>query len=1210
MSELTYFYSTTGQVVTSTAVQITASLYSSIGAANLARVEIGSNVTSFFNTPFSDCANLTSLVFLGTSKCSSFGISAFIRCYNLNNVVLPDSIGFIGENSFRSCTSLQNIVLSSSLVSMTNSLFFSCTALRSIVIPSSIKTFSTTIFRNCNNLKTIVFENPQTITSMDQTTFGGSTTGNPPIPGPATIVFYNTANAGALPSFMRPVTGGVIWPTTSTFIYNSEPMKPTFVFSDGTSAYFNGTVINAASYTSLIPVGQTLTNVYIGEQVTEISDNAFDGQTSLATVDFPTVSSILTIGNSAFKGCSALSSITLPSNVPTFGTNMFMNCSNLVDCDLPTNLTTIPQDTFNGCSKLRTIVFPTTIITIKTNAFTNCTTLNNITFPTLITTIEAEAFMGCSSINSIILPNSITTIGINVFKSCTSLSYCGLSFNQLCQIIPEGLFDGCSILPNIVIPGQITTIGSNAFNNCSLLNNYIFENQINLVTISSTAFTNGIASGLVIKYYKTANASGLSVAAAGITWPSTPTIQYSSGPLDTIFYYTNTTTNAVTLSYSSATTISSSSYSVLSGTRLTAAYIGQGVTTISGSTFLNTSLEIITFSLLSTLTTIGAATGNGAFENTIISNIQFPETVTYLGIFTFTGCSRLTTINLPTNPSFTSIPTYCFTLSGLINITIPSNITSIGNSAFQQSRISSIIFPNSVTSIGSSCLANCTYLTSCTLPTNTSFTYIPENLFNQSPALYSIIIPKFVTSIGPNAFFSCRYLSTIIFSNQAGLTSVNSTSFSSASVFSPITVRYYNTASSANLSVTTQNIIWNATIVPLYYSGPLETTFNYSNSSIDYIFDTTITSALYSSSKTLTGTTIGSTVTTISNDTFLGKSSLTSVSFSSSPTITYIGNNVFKNCTGITSITIPNTVTSLGTAIFQGCSNLNSCILSINLSSIPTNTFNNCSSLNMIEIPPNITNIAINSFLNCSRLAIVVFYNASSTNNKLNSVSADSGFSTINSLGSPSYPSVYYYNAADSTALTTATQNIVWPTSTEITYNGGASCFAEGTKILCLNEKFEEEYIPIEKLRKGDLVKSYLHGYRKVDLIGKGYSVSDMNKFTDCMYKLVKTETNGLIDDLIITGGHSILVDDLGDYTEKTKEIWNEHQKIDDKYLLLAGISRDFEKLESVSSFYYYQFILENNGDNEERFGIWANGILVETSTKKHFLTHPYILLR
>ena len=171
------------------------------------------------------------------------------------------------------------------------------------------------------------------------------------------------------------------------------------------------------------------------------------------------------------------------------------------------------------------------------------------------------------------------------------------------------------------------------------------------------------------------------------------------------------------------------------------------------------------------------------------------------------------------------------------------------------------------------------------------------------------------------------------------------------------------------------------------------------------------------------------------------------------------------------------------------------------------------------------------------------------------------------------------------------------------------SCFNEGTKILCLNKNLEEEYIPIENLRKGDLVKSYKHGYRKIDLIGKNPMINNPNRFNECMYKMEKTEDNGLIEDLIVTGGHSILIDDLGICKEENDKIFGSTQMIDDKYLLLSAVSNDFKKIENTNLYTYYHFILENNGNDDERFGVWANGILTETPSKNQFTNHKYTLL-
>jgi len=171
------------------------------------------------------------------------------------------------------------------------------------------------------------------------------------------------------------------------------------------------------------------------------------------------------------------------------------------------------------------------------------------------------------------------------------------------------------------------------------------------------------------------------------------------------------------------------------------------------------------------------------------------------------------------------------------------------------------------------------------------------------------------------------------------------------------------------------------------------------------------------------------------------------------------------------------------------------------------------------------------------------------------------------------------------------------------------SCFNEGTKILCLNKNLDEEYIPIENLRKGDLVKSYKHGYRKIDLIGKNPMINNPEKFNECMYKMEKTEDNGLLEDLIVTGGHSILVDDLGDLKEENDKIFGSTQMIDDKYLLLSVLSNDFVKLENIELYTYYHFILENDGNNYKRYGVWANGILTETPSKNQFTDHKYTLL-
>jgi len=171
-----------------------------------------------------------------------------------------------------------------------------------------------------------------------------------------------------------------------------------------------------------------------------------------------------------------------------------------------------------------------------------------------------------------------------------------------------------------------------------------------------------------------------------------------------------------------------------------------------------------------------------------------------------------------------------------------------------------------------------------------------------------------------------------------------------------------------------------------------------------------------------------------------------------------------------------------------------------------------------------------------------------------------------------------------------------------------APCFNYNTKILCLNAFGKEKYILVQDLKKGDLVKTYLHGYRKIDLIGKGNFTNDVNIWHNCMYKMEKTNENGLLEDLIVTGGHSILENGISDIEKenlKSLGITDFHQKIDDKYLSLACASPKFKKLENKDSYTFYHFALESE-DGDKHFGVWANGILSESIQKNYFLKQNF----
>ena len=166
-------------------------------------------------------------------------------------------------------------------------------------------------------------------------------------------------------------------------------------------------------------------------------------------------------------------------------------------------------------------------------------------------------------------------------------------------------------------------------------------------------------------------------------------------------------------------------------------------------------------------------------------------------------------------------------------------------------------------------------------------------------------------------------------------------------------------------------------------------------------------------------------------------------------------------------------------------------------------------------------------------------------------------------------------------------------------------CFSEGTKILslynqqpingCITAQLKEEYRLVQDLMIGDFVKTYLHGYRKVSKVISGSFVNNPNDegVSNCMYRMLKTEDNGLIKDLTLTRNHGVLVEKLTE-NEEEKVNKNNLPVIDNLLSIITADSDKFEKVMDTNVYKYYHFSLDGDGDEDRRFGVYANGILVE----------------
>ena len=207
---------------------------------------------------------------------------------------------------------------------------------------------------------------------------------------------------------------------------------------------------------------------------------------------------------------------------------------------------------------------------------------------------------------------------------------------------------------------------------------------------------------------------------------------------------------------------------------------------------------------------------------------------------------------------------------------------------------------------------------------------------------------------------------------------------------------------------------------------------------------------------------------------------------------------------------------------------------------------------------------------------------------------SNNGVWTNNGIATPALsgkPWISIASNSNGTKLVACEYNVsIWTSS-----SNEIICFKEDTLILT-----KEGYKPIQTLRKGDLIKTLYHEYKAIEMIVKSemYHEASKERIKDQLYKCSKENYPELVEDLIITGSHCILVDELNEYTEKTIELLGKIFITDNKYRLPACIDGRSCVYEIPGPYTIYHLSLENEYDYTN-YGIYANGLLVESCSKK-----------
>ena len=210
--------------------------------------------------------------------------STFSGNQNIQRVILPETIEFIGERAFAG-SSIANVDFSKSLKTIGDSAFENCNNLTFVTLPENLLSIDNSAFYRCFNLTSVTF--PEGLLSIGDNAFGVSG-----LTSVTLLEGLQTIGSSAFSSCDK---------LTSVTL-------PDNLQSIGSYVFFNC---------------WSLISITLPKELLRIGDRAF-GQCGLTSVTLP--EGLERIEEDAFSNCNSLTSIIIPTNVEFIGYNAFNSC--------------------------------------------------------------------------------------------------------------------------------------------------------------------------------------------------------------------------------------------------------------------------------------------------------------------------------------------------------------------------------------------------------------------------------------------------------------------------------------------------------------------------------------------------------------------------------------------------------------------------------------------------------------------------------------------------------------------------------------------------------------------------------------------------------------------------------------------------------------------------------------------------------------------
>ncbi len=435
--------------------------------ASFDELQYFTGLTSIGDAAFNGCSGLTSVTI--SESVTSIGSRAFQGCAGLTSVTIPESVTSIGAWAFQNCTGLTSITIPKDLTSISMGMFCDCSGLTSVTIPEGVTSIGYYVFEGCAGLTSVTI--PSSVTNINPFAFArclGLTSVTSLVQEPFEIYssVFNEIDWTTVTLYV-PVGTKEKYEATPAWnqfqnIVEIENMNQNIVFADA--------AVKAICVANWDTNGDGELNYDEAAAVTDLG-NAFINNSEITSFDeLQYFTEMTNIGSQAFKGCTQLKNIAIPTSV-----------------------TSIDEQAFYECTELSSINLPLGLTNIGSLAFGNCISLINITIPEGVRCIGGAAFFACRSLTSVTIPTSVTDIGANPFQFCDKLSTILVeeenpvydsreSCNAIILTREDKIISGCmdSVIPNTVrtigqvafwgsglaaisIPNSVTTVESNSF---------------------------------------------------------------------------------------------------------------------------------------------------------------------------------------------------------------------------------------------------------------------------------------------------------------------------------------------------------------------------------------------------------------------------------------------------------------------------------------------------------------------------------------------------------------------------------------------------------------------------------------------------------------------------------------------------------------------------------------------------------------------------